>query len=143
MRIPRHVYDAIIGHALADHPVEACGVVAAPKDGATTRGWRWIPMDNVEQRPTEFFRFDPNQQLLVWQDMELRGERPAVIYHSHTSTTAYPSHTDVCYAVDPDVHYVIVSTQRLSYGEDLLNLRSFRIVGGRVTEEAVEIDPDG
>jgi len=52
--------------------------------------------------------------------------------HSHTHTAPYPSPTDVAEAPDPAWHYVIVSL-----GEEAPTLRSFRIVGDRVTEEPV------
>ena len=56
-----------------------------------------------------------------------------VIYHSHTATEAYPSRTDISIAAYPDAHYVLVSTRD---PEDV-ELRSFRIVDGVVTEEEV------
>jgi [CysO sulfur-carrier protein]-S-L-cysteine hydrolase len=64
-----------------------------------------------------------------------RDEEPVVIYHSHTATEAYPSRTDISYANEPGAHYVLVSTRR----PDRVELRSFRIIAGVVTEEEVEI----
>src|SRR5690606_38744660 len=67
--------------------------------------------------------------------MEARGEVPVVIYHSHTSTEAYPSRTDISYASEPEAHYVLVTTRE----PDTHEFRSFRIVDGVVTEEDVEV----
>jgi proteasome lid subunit RPN8/RPN11 len=67
--------------------------------------------------------------------MDERDEEPIVIYHSHTATEAYPSRTDVSLAAEPDAHYVLASTR----DPDEIEFRSFRIVAGVVTEEAVEI----
>ena len=58
--------------------------------------------------------------------------------HSHTHSEPYPSPTDVQQAPDPDWHYVIVSLKR-----DSPEVRSYRIVDGMITEEAIEIsNPD-
>jgi [CysO sulfur-carrier protein]-S-L-cysteine hydrolase len=124
--------DAIVAHARADHPDEACGVIAGPE--GSDRPARHIPMMNAERSPT-FYRFDSGEQLKVWRQMEEADEAPVVIYHSHTATEAYPSRTDVSYAAEPDAHYVLVSTR----DADTHELRSYRIVDGVVTEEPVTV----
>jgi proteasome lid subunit RPN8/RPN11 len=124
--------DAIVSHARADHPDEACGVIVGP-DGSD-RPERHIPMMNAERSPT-FYRFDSREQLTVWRQMEEADEAPVVIYHSHTATEAYPSRTDVSYAAEPDAHYVLVSTR----DPDSHELRSYRIADGVVTEEPVTV----
>ncbi len=132
----RSVYDAIVAHARRDHPDEACGVVAG-RDGVPTRV---VPMENAERSPT-FYRFDSLEQLRVWRAMEEAGEEPVVIYHSHTATEAYPSRTDVALASEPQAHYVLVST-RPELGQ-AVELRSFRIVDGQVSEEPVRLTGRG
>jgi proteasome lid subunit RPN8/RPN11 len=123
--------DAMVAHARADHPDEACGVIAGP-DGAD-RPERHIAMTNAERSPT-FYRFDSGEQLRVWREMDDNDEVPVVIYHSHTATEAYPSRTDVSYAAQPDAHYVLVSTRDRTH-----EVRSYRIVDGVVTEEPVTV----
>lgn len=91
-------------------------------------------MANAERSPT-FYRFDAAEQLRVWRDMDDADEVPLVIYHSHTATEAYPSRTDIALAAEPDAHYLLVSTR----SADEVELRSFRIVDGQVTEEPVTI----
>jgi [CysO sulfur-carrier protein]-S-L-cysteine hydrolase len=125
----------VVAHALADHPDEACGVIAGP--AGSDRPERFIPMLNAERSPT-FYRFDSLEQLRVWRDMDDRDEEPIVIYHSHTATEAYPSRTDVSYASEPGAHYVLVST----VPTDRPEFRSFRIVEGEVTEEDVLVAPE-
>lgn len=130
--IRRDLVDAMVAHARADHPDEACGVIAGP-EGAD-RPERFIPMTNAERSPT-FYRFDSMEQLRVWRDMDDNDEVPVVIYHSHTGTEAYPSRTDVSIAAEPDAHYVLISTR----DPDEHEFRSYRIVDGVVTEEPVDI----
>ena len=123
----------ILAHASADHPDEACGVIAGP--AGSDRPERFIPMLNAERSPT-FYRFDSLEQLRVWREMDDKDEVPVVIYHSHTATEAYPSRTDISYASEPDAHYVLVSTREPGHDE----FRSFRIVDGAVTEEEVVVE---
>ncbi|MEV6325132.1 M67 family metallopeptidase [Nocardia sp. NPDC051787] len=123
---------AMVAHARADHPDEACGVIAGPE--GSDRPERFIAMVNAERSPT-FYRFDSGEQLKVWREMDEADETPVVIYHSHTATEAYPSRTDVSYASEPFAHYVLISTRDAEQHE----LRSYRIVDGEVTEEPVRI----
>jgi proteasome lid subunit RPN8/RPN11 len=125
----------ILAHARADHPDEACGVIAGP--AGSDRPERLIAMLNAERSPT-FYRFDSMEQLRVWQEMDDRGEEPVVIYHSHTGTEAYPSRTDISYAMEPTAHYVLVSTRQ----PDQEEFRSFRIADGQVAEEDVTVVPE-
>lgn len=132
LTLDRALYDAIVAHARADHPDEACGVVAGPAGSDDPA--RFIPMLNAARSPT-FYEFDSMDLLRLYRDMDDRDEEPVVIYHSHTATEAYPSRTDISYAQEPGAHYVLVSTR----DADTVEFRSYRIIDGVVTEEPVEI----
>ena len=132
LTIRQDLVEAMIAHARADHPDEACGIVAGPE--GSDRPERFVPMINAERSPT-FYRFDSGEQLAVWREMDRNDEEPVVIYHSHTATEAYPSRTDIAYASEPDAHYVLVSTRDPQTEE----FRSFRIVDGVVTEEEARV----
>jgi proteasome lid subunit RPN8/RPN11 len=135
LTITAELRDKILAHARADHPDEACGVIAGP--AGSDRPVRFIAMLNAERSPT-FYRFDSLEQLRVWREMDDRDEEPVVIYHSHTATEAHPSRTDISYASEPGAHYVLVSTRDPDQDE----FRSFRIVDGAVTEEEVTVVPE-
>jgi [CysO sulfur-carrier protein]-S-L-cysteine hydrolase len=122
----------ILAHARADHPDEACGVIAGP--AGSDRPERFIPMLNAARSPT-FYEFDSMELFRVWRDMDDRDEEPVVIYHSHTDTEAYPSRTDISLAQEPGAHYVLASTRDPGADE----FRSFRIIDGGVTEEEVTV----
>jgi len=130
--IRRDLVEAMVAHARADHPDEACGVIAGPE--GSDRPDRFIAMANAERSPT-FYRFDSGEQLKVWRGLEEAGDAPIVIYHSHTATEAYPSRTDISLAQEPDAHYVLLSTRDPNEHE----LRSYRILDGVVTEEPLQI----
>lgn len=136
LTISRAHVDAIIAHARLDHPDEACGVIVGPEGGDHAE--RLVPMTNVDRSPT-FFRFDPVEQLRLYQEMDAAGEEIVVVYHSHTATEAYPSRTDVSLATEPQAHYVLVSTAESADAEGPVSMRSFRIIDGTVTEEDLEV----
>ena len=92
--------DAMVAHARADHPDEACGVIAGPE--GSDRAERFIAMINAERSPT-FYRFDSGEQLKVWRAMDEADEAPVVIYHSHTGHRGVPK---------PYRHLVRVRTRR-------------------------------
>jgi [CysO sulfur-carrier protein]-S-L-cysteine hydrolase len=132
LAIPKDLHDKIVAHARADHPDEACGVLAGPAGSNSPQ--RFIPMTNAARSPT-FYEFDSTEQFKVWHEMDERDEEPVVIYHSHTATEAYPSRTDVSYAGEPGAHYVLVSTR----DPDRTEFRSYRIRENEVTEEPVTV----
>lgn len=136
LTISADLLDAVIAHARADHPDEACGVIAGPE--GTDRPERFIPMVNAARSPT-FYEFDSADLLRLYREMDDRDEVPVVIYHSHTATEAYPSRTDISYASEPDAHYLLVSTRECGNGDGPVEIRSYRIVDGSVTEEPVEV----
>ena len=113
LTISRALHDKIVAHARADHPDEACGVLAGP--AGSDRPQRFIPMTNAARSPT-FYEFNSDAELFrVWREMDERDEEPVVIYHSHTGTEAYPSRTDIALASEPGAHYVLVSTREPRY----------------------------
>ena len=136
LRIDQDIYDAIVDHARKDHPVEACGVVTGPE--GSDRAERFVPMVNAAGSPT-FYEFDSHDLLELYKEMDARDEEPVVIYHSHTDTEAYPSRTDIGLAMEPNAHYVLVSTREHGNSEAPVEFRSYRIVNGQVTEEEVSV----
>ena len=143
LRISQAYVDAIVAHARRDFPDEACGIVAGPEGSDVAA--RLIPMTNADRSPT-FFRFDPAEQLALYKEMDSNDEEVVVVYHSHTSTEAYPSRTDISYAAEPQAHYLLVSVAETGADDGPVEVRSYRILDGVVTEEEIEItsaDPAG
>ncbi len=136
LQISQTLVDQIVGHAKADHPDEACGVVAGAAGSDSPE--RFIPMINAA-RSTTFYEFDSSDLLKLYREMDDRDEEPVVIYHSHTATEAYPSRTDVTLAGEPGAHYVLISTREHGQEPGPVEFRSYRIVDGEVTEEPVEV----
>jgi proteasome lid subunit RPN8/RPN11 len=136
LKIARGHIDAMISHARADHPDEACGVIIG--SFGSDQPARLVQMINADRSPT-FFRFDPAEQFRLYQEMDANDEEIVVVYHSHTATEAYPSRTDVSLAAEPQAHYVLVSTAESGNQDGPVEVRSYRILDGVVTEEEIEI----
>ena len=134
LRLERETYLAIVAHALDGVPEEVCGLVAAPTDRETGDIAAHYPCRNAAAS-ARVYELHPLDHLKADRDAEGRGLTLTGVYHSHTHTDAWPSPTDVAQAPDPEWHYVIVS---LRHPEPVV--RSFRIVGGEITEEPVLVD---
>ena len=132
LSIDSEVVEAIIAHARRDHPDEACGVVAGPT--GSDRPLRLVPMVNAERSPT-FYRFDSLEQLAVWRgDGSARrgADRHLPLAYRDRGVSVSHRHR-VC--GEPAAHYVVISTREA----DTVEIRSFRIVDGEVTEEEVQV----
>jgi len=125
MNLDQRVVDDIIEQARAEHPNEACGLLAG-KNGDATKLYR---MTNAERSPV-IYRMEPSEQLRVFNEMDDAGLDLVAIYHSHTRSPAYPSTTDVQLAYYPEAVYLIVSLRDPNKPE----LRGFKITEGKVDE---------
>ncbi|HBO6004990.1 M67 family metallopeptidase [Pseudomonas aeruginosa] len=132
LHITRDALEQILTQARRDHPIETCGVVASPEGSLVAS--RTIPMRNIAASEV-FYQFDSREQFQLFSELDDRNETCKVIYHSHTSSEAFPSREDIEYAGSPDAHYLIVSTWKLAAEV----ARSFRIVQGRVYEERIVV----
>jgi [CysO sulfur-carrier protein]-S-L-cysteine hydrolase len=136
LTIARGQVEEIIAHAREDYPDEACGVVVGPE--GSDQPVRLVRMINADRSPT-FFRFDPQEQFALHKQMQSDDEEIVVVYHSHTSTEAYPSRTDISLAAEPQAHYLLVSVAESGADDGPTEVRSFRIVDGVVTEEEIQL----
>jgi [CysO sulfur-carrier protein]-S-L-cysteine hydrolase len=134
--IPQSHVDEMIAHAREDYPDEACGVVVG-REGSD-EPIRLVRMINADRSPT-FFRFDPAEQFALHKELMAAEEEIVVVYHSHTATEAYPSRTDISLAAEPQAHYVLVSLAESGADEGPVEVRSYRITDGVVTEEEIQV----
>jgi [CysO sulfur-carrier protein]-S-L-cysteine hydrolase len=130
MEIPADIRDAMVAHALAGLPNEACGLLAG-RDGEVER---FYPMVNADRSDTTY-RLDPDEQFRVFKEIEEKGWELAGIFHSHTHTEAFPSKTDRRQAFYPETHYVLLSLA----DHTRTALRVFTIRDGVVDEQELKI----
>ncbi len=121
--MPAGVRRALVEHAQAELPDEACGLVVL-RDG---RAERYEPGRNAAASPYRFeLEVDPEVWFLEDEGFEL------AVFHSHVSAPARPSRTDVeNIGLWEGRPYLILS---LGTGE----LAAFRIEGGRIEPVALE-----
>lgn len=83
------------------------------------------------QRSPASYSLDPEEQYRIFRDIEDRGLELVGIYHSHPSSPATPSDTDIEQAYYPEVSYVLISLA----DPDEPQVRAFRITEEGVAEE--------
>jgi proteasome lid subunit RPN8/RPN11 len=121
--------EAVIGHARAELPNEACGLLS----GAAGRVTTFHPARNALGSPRRF-DLHPEDLVRLMFDMEAAGEELVAIFHSHPRSPAVPSPTDVRGAEYP-VPYLIASFEATS--EPVL--RAWWIASGTVAEIPVRV----
>jgi [CysO sulfur-carrier protein]-S-L-cysteine hydrolase len=122
--------DEMVSHAREEAPNECCGILAAA-GGKVTRLYRTTNADHSPFRYT----VAPEEFIKVFQEMEARGWELLGIYHSHMSTGAYPSPTDIKYGFWSRALYFIISLSQPAQPV----IRAFRIDKGNVAEEELRI----
>ncbi|HET9214617.1 MAG TPA: M67 family metallopeptidase [Gaiellaceae bacterium] len=117
MVIPAEVRSALVEHAEAELPNEACGLLVL-RDG---RAERFVPGRNTAASPYRFeLEVDPETWFLEDEGYEL------AVFHSHPASPPRPSRTDVeAIGLWEGRPYVILS---LRTGE----LAGWRVAGGGV-----------
>jgi proteasome lid subunit RPN8/RPN11 len=131
LHLTRDLWLQMVAHAYDGLPDEACGLLGGdPQTGVVGV---FYPCRNAAES-SKVYTVDPRDHLRADRDAEDRGIEIVGVMHSHTHTEAYPSPTDLDQAPDPGWHYVIVSLKR-----DEPALRSYRIVDGKSSEEAVAV----
>lgn len=134
--LPAAIRDALIEHARAGYPNEACGLIigAAPAaDGGSAL--RFEATANKAASPYRY-EIDPADLYRISVAADDADEVIWGIVHSHTHTPAVPSPTDIGLAFYPDALYLLVS---LSEDEadptsGALSVRAWRIVEGAIHE---------
>lgn len=137
LSLPRHVLADIIAQAFDEAPLECCGLLAGPVEAAGAGPdaivERYFRCTNAAGS-ARVYTVEGRDQLRATRAAEDAGLDIVGVLHSHTHTPPYPSATDITQAPDPTWHYAIVS---LVDAEP--SVRSYRIMDGTVTEEAVVV----
>jgi [CysO sulfur-carrier protein]-S-L-cysteine hydrolase len=130
MRIARSMVDQIVAQARDEAPNECCGVVGSRDGGAVTL----YKARNAAASPLRY-ELDPKELFRINEAIEYAGEEVGIIYHSHTRTAPLPSQTDINLAMYPEAIYLIVGLEG-----DEVELRSWRIADGEVSEVSLEVE---
>lgn len=118
---------AIVDHARAEDPNEACGLIVGNRPAADGgAALRFEPTRNKAASPYRY-EIHPDDLLRLTIATDDADEMFWAIVHSHVRSPAYPSPTDVGLAFYPDALYLLVSL-----AEDEPALGAFRIVDGSI-----------
>ncbi len=110
--ISRELLNEIITHCRVTYPNEACGLLAG-KSNTAERAYR---ITNIRRSRIDY-EMDTKEQLRCEREIKNLGLKVIGIYHSHPSTQAYPSQTDIMRAywpgdpdlpIYPDIGYMII-----------------------------------
>jgi proteasome lid subunit RPN8/RPN11 len=119
--------EAIVDHARAEDPIEACGLIIGDRPAAAGGvALRFEPTRNRTASPYRY-EIDPADLLRLTIATDDADEAFWAIVHSHVRSPAYPSPTDVGLAFYPDALYLLVSLEA-----DEPALGAFRIVDGTI-----------
>lgn len=127
LQIPRHLFRAMVAHCQEEWPREACGIMTG-KGGLVRRAFA---MRNTHRQPSTRYQIDPLDQQEAMAEVLAGREELVAIYHSHPTTPAYPSQTDINMAYYPEAFYVIASL-----AGDSPDVQTFRIQDGKVHRAA-------
>jgi proteasome lid subunit RPN8/RPN11 len=94
LNIPRSVYEGMIWHALAERPLECCGLLAGVirTDGIGEVRLRY-PLLNAAASPVEF-ESEPRNHFSADRDIRRQGLEVLAVYHSHPTSEPIPSRKD-------------------------------------------------
>ena len=132
MKITQTIIEEILVHARKGYPNEVCGLIAG-KNGFVSRIFRTTNID----KSSISYMMEPAEQFRAFKEMRAEGLELMAIYHSHPTSPACPSQTDIRLAFYPEAAYLIASLQNV--GAPVI--KGFRIVDGKISEAALEIIP--
>jgi proteasome lid subunit RPN8/RPN11 len=139
VELPESIRAAIVAHARAEAPNEACGLIVGDLPAADGgRAVRWEATRNRAASPYRY-EIDADDLLRLTIATDDADEVFWGIVHSHVASPAYPSLTDIGLALYPDALYILVSLHPdatdAATGEP--GIRAWRIVDGAVHEVAI------
>jgi proteasome lid subunit RPN8/RPN11 len=100
---PQKIVEGMIAQALAEQPLECCGLLAGVREEAKTadnateavgRVLRRYPLTNNAASPRAFLCND-RSLFEAYRDMRTANLEVLAVYHSHPTSPAIPSRTDL------------------------------------------------
>lgn len=129
MELPADMADQIIAHCRAGLPNEACGLLA----GEPGRVHRVHLLDNIDPSPVSY-TIDPVGHFQALTAAEAEGWDLIGAFHSHVSSPAYPSPTDVERAAEPEWIWLVVGPMT-----GVPEIRAYHIQEGAVIAQELSI----
>lgn len=136
--LPRAAAEAVLLHARAELPNEACGLLAGHREAsggglATT----YFPARNAEASPLRY-NVHPEDLVRIVYAIERASEDLVAIVHSHPRTAAEPSAIDRRTA-QFDLPFYLVASLAAEGAPPESALRAWRIMGGHAFEVPLRV----
>jgi proteasome lid subunit RPN8/RPN11 len=122
----------MVKHAKQESPLECCGILGGKK-GVVEKAFE---LQNAERSAIRY-SMSPQEQLVVFEEMEKKSMEMIAIYHSHPHTIPFPSETDVKLAFYPEVSSIIISLKE----QENPMVKAFRIGKEAIYLEEIEVIP--
>ena len=108
LKVALRVLDGLIAHARREAPLECCGLLGGNGDLID----EYAPTRNLRASQVAY-QIDPREHIAIMKNFRVRDRSVLGAYHSHPTTAALPSATDLAEAhYETDFVYVIVSLER-------------------------------
>lgn len=120
------VLDELIAHAREEAPNECCGLLIGTGEVIEQA----VRARNVHGSPTRYL-IDPRDQFAAIRSARANGREVLGAYHSHPTSRAVPSPTDLAEAAYPDYLYVIVALAPRGTGTEI---RAYGLATGSFVE---------
>ena len=128
--LPSRIVAEIIAHARREQPAECCGLLA----GDPPRVQAIFPLEN-ELRSGTRYQAAPRSLIDAFRSMRAASLELVAIYHSHPSSTAKPSATDLA-----ENHYGPVPHLIVSLLTDPPDIRAYRLGENHYDELRIRVE---
>ena len=135
LTLPGVVARAMLDHARAELPNEACGLLSGTLESGLAIAYHRAR--NSEHSPLRY-NVDPDDLLRITIEIEDAGRELVGIFHSHTHTPAVPSATDLRAAMYPEPFYILATLADPDATPER-SMRAWRIRDGQSTEVPLRI----
>jgi [CysO sulfur-carrier protein]-S-L-cysteine hydrolase len=132
IEIPRKIIQQLLHLAQLSPEIEICGLISADQNGTPVT---CFPITNSAETPHNRFLMHPGQQIAAMKTIRETGQNLFAVYHSHPTTPAYPSSSDLEQHSYPDLLQLIISLNT----KGLLEIRAFRIIEKSVIELSMNL----
>jgi len=106
IKLPTKLKAQMHKHASSDARNEVCGLLG----GVDMTPEEYYPVSNIAEDKATRFLMCPKEQIHALREIRDNNRKLCGIYHSHPSSKAAPSPTDLELAAYPDVVYYISSS---------------------------------
>lgn len=109
--LTKHILDEMLHQAQSALPHECCGWLAGRKTQDSWHVTHHFPMRNIAEIPERQYLADSQDLFTAHKALRKENLDHLVIYHSHPTSPAIPSATDLAVNYWPDVFHLIITLQ--------------------------------